>query len=99
MVVFGLFVVSPLPSAQLFMAAGLLGLNLAIFTLAFFVSRLVSFTTYVSVAVVAEHQLGNVLGRLFGSPWSIALQLALLASVWLLPNINWRSIGERTQAR
>jgi uncharacterized membrane protein YdjX (TVP38/TMEM64 family) len=99
MVVFSLFVVSPLPSAQLFMAAGLLGLNLVVFTLAFFVGRLVSFTIYVSVAVIADRQFGNVLGHLFGSPWSIALQVALLAAVWLLPLIDWRRIGERGRAR
>jgi uncharacterized membrane protein YdjX (TVP38/TMEM64 family) len=99
MVVFSLFVVSPLPSAQLFMAAGLLGLNLLGFTLAFLVGRLVSFSIYVGVAVVAEHQLGSVLDHLFGSPWSIALQVALLGAVWILPLINWRRIGEHGQAR
>jgi uncharacterized membrane protein YdjX (TVP38/TMEM64 family) len=99
MVVFGLFVVSPLPSAQLFMAAGLLGLNLVVFTLAFFVGRLVSFTIYVSLAVVADQRFGNVIEHFFGSPWSIALQVVLLGAVWILPLINWRSIGERGRAR
>jgi uncharacterized membrane protein YdjX (TVP38/TMEM64 family) len=97
-VVFSLFVVSPLPSAQLFMAAGLLGLNLVLFTLAFFVGRLVSFTIYMSVAVIADQRLGNVLGHLFGSPWSIALQVVLLGAVWVLPLINWRNIGQRRHA-
>jgi membrane protein DedA with SNARE-associated domain len=90
--VFGLFVVSPLPSAQLFLAAGFLDLDLKLFTLAFFVGRLVSYSIYMSIAVIADRQLGNVLGRLFGSPWSIALQLALLAAVCLLPLVNWRSV-------
>jgi membrane protein DedA with SNARE-associated domain len=89
---FCLFVVSPLPSAQLFIAAGLLDLNLVLFTLAFFVGRLVSYSIYVSVAVLADKQLGNVLGQLFGSPWSIALQVALLAVVCLLPLVDWRRL-------
>ena len=88
--IFAIFVVSPLPSAQLFLAAGFLDLNLPLFTLAFFVGRLVSYSIYMSVAVLAERQLGNVLGQLFGSPWSIALQIALLAVVCLLPLVNWR---------
>jgi len=99
MVIFGLFVVSPLPSAQLFMAAGLLGLNLVVFTLAFLVGRLVSFTIYMSIAVIADQRFGNVVGHFFGSPWSIALQIGLLAAVWILPLINWRRIGERRRAR
>jgi hypothetical protein len=36
--------------------------------------------------------LGHVLGQLFGSPWSIALQVVLLAVVCLLPLVNWRKI-------
>jgi membrane protein DedA with SNARE-associated domain len=90
--IFCVFVVSPLPSAQLFLAAGLLDLNLVLFTLAFFVGRLVSYSIYVSAAVLADRQLGNVLGQLFGSPWSIALQVVLLAAVCLLPLVNWRKV-------
>ena len=88
--IFAIFVVSPLPSAQLFLAAGFLDLNLPLFTLAFVVGRLVSYSIYMSVAVLADRQLGNVLGQLFGSPLSIALQVALLAMVCLLPLVNWR---------
>ncbi len=92
---FGVFVVSPLPSAQLFLAAGFLDLNLAVFTLAFLVGRLVSYSIYVSVAVVADKQFGNVLGQLFGSPWSIALQVLLLGAVCLLPFVNWGKVLHR----
>ena len=90
-----LFAVSPLPSAQLFVAAGLLELDLIPLTLAFFVGRLVSYSIYVTVATVAERQLGNVLGHLLGSPWSIAIQVVLLAAVAVLPFINWKSILDR----
>ncbi len=93
--VFGVFVVSPLPSAQLFLAAGLLDLNLVLFTAAFFVGRLVSYSIYVGVAVLADHQLGSVLGQIFGSPWSIALQVLLLAAVCVLPLLDWRRLLSR----
>jgi len=95
--IFGLFVLSPLPSAQLFVAAGLLELQLRELTLAFFVGRLVSYSIYVSVATLADKQLGNVLGQIFGSPWAIALQIGLLAIVCLLPLVNWRRILGRTR--
>jgi len=90
-----LFAVSPLPSAQLFVAAGLLEFNLIPLTLAFFAGRLVSYSIYVGVATVAERQLGSVLGHLLGSPWSITIQVVLLAAVAVLPFINWKSILDR----
>jgi len=93
--VFGVFVVSPLPSAQLFVAAGFLDLDLRLFTLAFVVGRLVSYSLYVSLAVVADRQLGHVLGNLFGSPWSIVLQVVLLVAVCLLPLVDWRRVLHR----
>jgi len=94
------FAVSPLPSAQLFVAAGLLEMNLIPLTLAFLAGRMVSYSIYLSVASLAERHFGNVLGRMFGSPWSIAIQLILLAAVSVLPFINWKDILEqRTDKR
>ena len=93
---FALFVVSPLPSAQLFLAAGLLDLPLGLLTLAFFFGRLVSYSIYVSVATLAERQFGNVIGQVFGSPWSIALQVVLLVAVCFLPFVNWRRFLDRS---
>jgi membrane protein YqaA with SNARE-associated domain len=93
---FGIFVFSPLPSAQLFIAAGLLDLPLGLLTLAFFLGRLVSYSIYVGVATLADRQLGEVVGRVFGSPWSIALQIGLLVAVCVLPFVNWRRFLDRS---
>ena len=93
---FGVFVVSPLPSAQLFLAAGLLDLPLGLLTVAFFIGRLVSYSIYVSLATLADKHLGNVLAQVFGSPWSIALQVILLAAVGVLPFVNWRRFLNRS---
>ena len=87
---FGVFVVSPLPSAQLFVAAGLLDLPLGLLTWAFFLGRLVTYSLYVGLATLAERQFGNVVDQVFGAPWSVALQLSLLAAVCLLPFVRWR---------
>jgi len=46
----GLFALSPVPSAQLFVAAGLLTVPLVPLTAAFFVGRLVSYSLYVAAA-------------------------------------------------
>ncbi len=93
------FAVSPLPSAQLFVAAGLLDMELIPLTLAFLVGRLVSYSLYLSAASLAERHFGNVLGRIFGSPWSIGIQLVLLAAVSVLPFINWKDILEKRAAK
>jgi len=85
------FAISPLPSAQLFVAAGLLEMDL--------IPRLVSYSLYLSAASLAERHFGDVLGRIFGSPWSIAVQLILLAAVSVLPFINWKDILERRAAK
>jgi membrane protein YqaA with SNARE-associated domain len=91
---FGIFVVSPLPSAQLFLAAGLLDLPLGPLTFAFILGRLVSYSIYVSIATVAEQQLGGVVRNAFGSVWSIVGQVVLLVVVCLLPFIRWRRFAK-----
>lgn len=97
--VLAVFVVSPLPSAQLFVAAGLLDVALVPLTLAFFVGRLVSYSFYVAVATLAERQLGEVLRNALGSPWSIALQVLLLAAAAALPFIDWSRVRDRPRRR
>lgn len=86
----GLFVLSPLPSAQLFCAAGLLDLRLIPLTLAFFVGRLVTYSLYVTSAVFIQSQFGSILDNFWGTPWSIALQLVLVVGVVMLPLLSWR---------
>jgi membrane protein YqaA with SNARE-associated domain len=84
-----LFLVSPFPSAQLFVAAGLLDLPIVALSSAFLLGRIVSYSIYVTVATLADKRFGDVLSNLFGSPWSIALQFVLLAIVSLVPFIDW----------
>ena len=95
---FALFLLSPLPSAQLFVAAGLLDIRLRFLTAAFLVGRLVSYSIYVTAATLADRQLGGVLGDVFGSPWSIALQGGLLALLCALPLVDWRRIAQHRAA-
>jgi membrane protein YqaA with SNARE-associated domain len=85
----GLFALSPVPSAQLFVAAGLLTVPLVPLTAVFFAGRLVSYSLYVAAASAARDSLGSVLGDAFGSPIGIALQVAMLAGLVLLLRIDW----------
>jgi membrane protein YqaA with SNARE-associated domain len=84
-----LFALSPVPSAQLFVAAGLLSVPLVPLTAAFFAGRLVSYSLYVGAATAAEASLASVLGDAFGSPVAIALQVAMLGFLILLLRFDW----------
>jgi uncharacterized membrane protein YdjX (TVP38/TMEM64 family) len=91
----GLFALSPVPSAQLFVAAGLLTVPLVPLTAAFFVGRLVSYSIYVAAASAAKDSLGDVLSDVVGSPLGIALQILLLGGLVLLFRIDWVAIARR----
>ncbi|MFJ2662732.1 hypothetical protein ACIO14_00125 [Nocardia fluminea] len=85
----GVFLLSPLPSAQMFEAAGLMGLRLVPLTTAHVVGRLVSFSLYIGVAGVAERSLGETLTSSFTTPYGIAVQIGLLVGVVMLARIDW----------
>jgi membrane protein YqaA with SNARE-associated domain len=88
----GLFALSPLPSAQLFVGAGLLAAPLVPLTAAFFAGRLVSYSIYVAAASAAKHSFGSILQRSFTSPTGIALQVLMLAGLVALLKVDWARI-------
>lgn len=79
-----LFAVSPLPSGQLFVAAGLMTVSLPPLTAAFFAGRLVSYSLYVGVATIAERNFGSLLLDALSSPLGMAVQIAMLIGLALL---------------
>ena len=91
----GLFALSPVPSAQLFVAAGLLTVPLVPLTAAFFAGRLVSYSLYVGAATAAGNSLSSVLGDAIGSPMGIALQVGMLAGLVLLLRFDWAGMLRR----
>ena len=91
-----LFTVSPLPSTQLFEAAGLTPqIRLVPVTLAFFCGRLVTYTIYVTGATLAKASLTALLDDGVTSPWSVALQVALLALLAAFVFTPWAKILAR----
>ena len=87
-----LFALSPLPSAQLFVAAGLTGVRIGPLVLAFFAGRLVSYSLYVGAAEAARATLGDSLLDGMRSPAGIAAQVAMLAMLVALMKIDWRRV-------
>jgi hypothetical protein len=98
-----LFALSPVPSAQLFVAAGLLAVPLVGLTCAFFAGRLVSYALYVSGASLVKGSLKQLVTDAFSSPLGIALQVAMLLGVVALVRIDWAKLlagrTRRTSAR
>lgn len=86
----GLFALSPLPSAQLFEAAGLTGVRLLPFTLAFFAGRLVSYSIYAGSAKAVERlTLADTFRETLTSPLGIVLQVLMLAALVVLAKVDW----------
>lgn len=88
----GLFALSPLPSAQLFEAAGILAAPLLPLTAAFFGGRLVSYSLYIGAAGLAEHSFHGVITAGLTSPVGIGVQIAALLAVAALTQINWSRV-------
>jgi hypothetical protein len=87
-----LFALSPPPSAQLFVAAGLSAAPLLPPSVAFFAGRLVSYPIYASAASEAWHSLDSILETSFRSPIGIAaLPLVMLAGLVLLVRSTGRT--------
>jgi len=85
-----LFALSPVPSAQLFEAAGLAGVRLLGFTAAFFAGRIVSYFIYASTAAhIRETSIGDAFRNQLYSPPGILVQVALIGSLVAMTRIDW----------
>lgn len=94
----GLFALSPLPSAQLFAAAGLAKVRLLHFTAAFFAGRLVSYSIYAATAKgLRGTSLGDSFAETLKSPWGIALQIGMIGAVILFAQIDWSRLLRKDQ--
>ena len=91
----GLFALSPVPSGQLFVAAGLMTVRLLPLTLSFFAGRLVSYTLYVSGAHALKGSVGDQVLDGLTSPLGLALQALALVALVLLLRLDWVAILER----
>jgi len=84
---FALF--SPIPSNQLFMAAGLANLDLKLVAPAFFLGRSISYTVAAGAAGKAAADLTEVFTQQFTSAPAVLVELLSLASIVLLAKIPW----------
>ncbi len=89
---FAMFFISPVSSAQLFEAVGLMKqVNLKPLLAAFAAGRTLTYSTYVTgAAVIAESNFGEILISQLKSPWAIAVQIAMIAALIALGSIDWK---------
>jgi uncharacterized membrane protein YdjX (TVP38/TMEM64 family) len=91
-----LFALSPVPSAQLFEAAGLAKVKLLAFTMAFFSGRLVSYSIYAMTArTLRSGTLGEAFTERLSSPLGVALQLLMIGALVALTMIDWARVFGR----
>ena len=86
-----LFLISPISSAQLFEAAGLMEkVKLRPLLVAFGVGRIISYSIYVSGAhALQATSLGTLFKKYLTSPQAIGLEIVLVAGLIALGNIDW----------
>lgn len=89
---FGLFAVAPLPSAQMFEAAGLARIRLGPLLAAFFVGRLLSYSFYVGTAAAAHNRLSQLFSHGLFSAQAIATQLVSVALIVAAVLIDWPAV-------
>lgn len=87
-----IFFLSPISSAQLFEAAGLMKtVKLKPLLIAFAAGRTFTYSTYVSgAAVIAATTFGELLIYELKSPWAIGVQIAMIAGLVALGSIDWK---------
>lgn len=84
------FLISPLPSAQIFEASALMNAPLIPITLVFMLGRSISYSISVlGAATVKEHAMSSLLVDSMKSPWGIAIQVIALGCLYLLLKVDW----------
>jgi uncharacterized membrane protein YdjX (TVP38/TMEM64 family) len=90
LVALGLFAFSPLPSAQMFEAAGMTGVRLLPFTAAFFAGRICSYAIYVgTAATVRGTSMGDMFRDAITSPLGVTFQILTIVGLVFLARIDW----------
>lgn len=96
---FALFATAPLPSAQMFEAAGLARIRLRPLLVAFFLGRLVSYSFYVGAASAADTSLRRLFAEGLFSPQTIAIQVVGVGLVIAMVAVDWPSLIDKVRAR
>jgi len=92
------FAVAPVPSAQMFEAAGLARIRLAPLLGAFFLGRLVSYSLYVGAASAAHRSVTKLFRQGLTSPQAIGIQLSAIVVLVVIVRVDWPSRIDQLRA-
>lgn len=84
-----LYTLTPLPTNNLFIAAGMVGVNLGWVLAGFWVGRILADTFWVWTTTRVFNSLSDVFEGAVGTRWAIGLQLLSVVSVLLLYVLPW----------
>lgn len=84
-----LYTLTPLPTNNLFIAAGMVGVNLAWVLMGFWAGRIIADTFWVWTTKQAFDSLGAVFEGAVGTRWAIGLQILSAVSIVLLYALPW----------
>ncbi len=87
-----IYSLGPIPSNDLFIAAGLSRAKLWPVALGFLPGRMVSYPLLALTAKGANDQLGGILTRQWHDPKCLALELLSIAGIWLFSRIDWARV-------
>ncbi len=90
---FAIFLVSPISSAQLFEAVGMMKtINVKPLLAAFAAGRTFTYSTYVTgAAAIAATNFGDLVIHELKSPWAIAVQIVMISAFIALGSVDWKS--------
>lgn len=82
----------PIPSNDVFIAAGLAKVRIKLLAGSFFVGRLISYTFWVSITQRFSDNLSDIFSRHYAKTGSIILEIVGLLLIYLIGKIAWKKI-------
>lgn len=85
----------PIPSNQMFLAAGMANLNIKLVAFSFLMGRLISYTVWISATHYAISRLDTVFSKQITHTQTIMLELASFLILFAIAKIPWKAILEK----
>ncbi len=82
----------PIPSNDVFIAAGLAGVNIKLLAGSFFVGRLISYSFWIQLTRHLADNLEDIFNTHYANFGAIAVEIAGLLIIYLIGKIAWRKI-------
>jgi len=83
---------SPIPSNQLFLAAGLSDFDIKFLATSFFLGRLLSYTVWVTLGTLIAQLLERIFSKNHSTICGILIELFGFFCIYLLGKINWKKV-------